>query len=106
MIQAKIALIGSPPGKCPTKLFAKSTILLADEPLLINEPAKINIGIAIKAGLSPVIIVSGTAKMSCDEKNIIVTTAETPKDTATGTPSKSKPKSKSIKTKTLIPNPL
>ena len=48
MIQARIALIGNPPGRCPTIDLAKSTIRFAALPLLSNEPARINIGIAIR----------------------------------------------------------
>jgi hypothetical protein len=51
IIDAKIAAIGRPPGRCPTKLFAKLIILVQTEPLESKEPAKINIGIAISVYL-------------------------------------------------------
>jgi hypothetical protein len=48
IILANIALIGRPPGRCPTALFAKSMILLDVLPLLKRLPASINMGIAIR----------------------------------------------------------
>jgi hypothetical protein len=47
MILAKIAAMGSPPGRCPTTDLANSMIRWALEPLERRLPARINIGIAI-----------------------------------------------------------
>ena len=87
MMQANIALIGKPPGKCPTIDFAKSMIRLAEPPLLSKFPAKINIGIAISENLLiPSNISCGIVAMSISVKNIIVKTVLVPSETATGTP--------------------
>ena len=90
MMQANIALIGKPPGKCPTIDFAKSMIRLAEPPLLSKFPAKINIGIAISENLLiPSKIICGIIAIvspSKSVKNIIVKTVLAPSETATGTP--------------------
>ena len=98
IIDAKMAAIGSPPGRCPTKLFANSIILPADDPLANKEPAKINIGIAISVYLfKPSNILDDTPIKSKSVKINDVINVVVPKATATGTPNNMKANNKTKK---------
>jgi hypothetical protein len=87
IILANMAAIGRPPGRCPTNVLAKSTILLALLPLLSRFPAKINIGIAIRAYLSSLLntALARSIKLSGPSKKYEVRNVDAPKATPTGT---------------------
>ena len=86
--------------------LAKSIMRLAEPPLLSKFPARINIGIAMRANLLiPSKMSWGIVATSRSVKSSIVITVLAPSETATGTPISMRPNSEINKNAMVIGSP-